>query len=109
MQQASTQAETNGRDDVPEGATSVRLEDVLVFLNIYENADKPQLEGRTNFSSLLTDDEKRTGLTTRISQMERIVDFLYGKGEADRSGMHRLFVKDHIGGLVPTDDARELK
>ena len=107
MQPQVAKMEQDGRADVPEGAESVRLEDVLTFLKIYAKAESPQLEDRTNISTLLTDDNEK-GLTTRISQMQRIVKFLYGKDEFKRSGLRRLFEKDHIGGLVPSPDAREL-
>ena len=94
---------------LPEGAeSSVRLEDVMTYLKIYEKAERPEVEGRANISTLLTDDPDKKGLTTRISQMERIVKFLFGEQKFKEEGLRTLFEKDHIGGLVPTADAREL-
>jgi DNA-binding transcriptional LysR family regulator len=108
MRRPSTKARQNRQADAPEGAASVRLADVLTFLEIYAKADTAKAEDRANFSKLLSSNDEKKGLTTRIGQLERIVTFLYGKDEAERTGLHRLFEKDHVGALVPSADARLL-
>ena len=96
--------------EVPEGAESVRLEDVLTFLDVYEKATTAKLEDRANFSKLLSHGEEKKGLTTRIGQLRRVVDFLYGKGKEDEGPrLHLLFEEDNLGGLVPSADAHRLR
>lgn len=109
MQERRKKAKRPELSAVPEGADSVRLADALTFIEIYEKANAHEVEGRENFSTLLShpsQDNQRKGLTTRISQLERIVEFLYGKGEPERTGLHRLFEKDAFGALIPSDDSR---
>jgi DNA-binding transcriptional LysR family regulator len=108
MRREQTSAEPNGRSGMPEGAEAVRLADVTTFLEVYYKADTASVEKRVNFSALLSDDAAKKGLTTRISQLSRIVDFLYGDNESKRTGLHKLFQKDALGGLVPSADARNL-
>jgi DNA-binding transcriptional LysR family regulator len=84
-------------------ANSVRLADVIAFLEVFKRVDTGAPESRATFRSLA---KELGSLTTLMGQLDRIAEFLYGPDEPPRAGLRRLFSKDTEGQLVPTDEAR---